>query len=414
MAKTPKSSPTIGVPGKVRRLRLANLTQASYNPRMISDDAFRGLRESIARFGMLEMPVVNVVDGDLRLVSGHQRVQAMIADGVAEADCLVVHLDPLDEKIANLTMNNPAIRGTFDFAKIVGQIPDLSAGLPRPDYAAFDKLIEQIRAKADRMSIDIGEEASEGNAVKVAKPKSKTNTVYELGKHRLFCGDFVKGLAVLLPGSKKASACITDPPYNVDYESASGDSIENDSMTPDAWKEFIGRIASVIVKKTDGPSLICMSSKEVPSLARAWAEAGGAIMRWVFWVKDRFTLSRGDYHHQHEPILLGHRAGVKVTVNDGLTNVLECPKPSVNALHPTQKPVALIRTMMESVTAIGDLVIDPFSGSGTTIVVAEELGRRCIGCELDPRFADAIRRRWAEQVHGEGCNWTKLTPAVTP
>jgi len=400
--------------GKVKRMRLSNLTSASYNPRAITDTAFSGLRESLRSFGMLEMPVVNVIDGEFRLVSGHQRVQALLAEGMEEADCLLVSLTPEQEKIANLTMNNPAIRGSFDAQKAMLTLPDLTANLPRPDYAAFDALLEDLRAKADRLQVAPGAEAAEqAEAEKPkGKPKSKPGTTYRLGKHLLYCGDFVKGLVVMGLTKKKAAACITDPPYNVDYESASGDTIQNDSMTPAAWAEFIDRVASSILKVTAGPSFVCMSSKEVPSLAHAWQARGGAIVRWLFWAKDRFTLSRGDYHHQHEPILLGHMAGAKVNLNTGLSSVLEFPKPSANPIHPTQKPVALINALMLSCTDGGDVVLDPFLGSGTTLVVAEELGRVCYGCELDERFADAIRKRWAEQVHGEGADWVKLTPAV--
>lgn len=395
---------------QVKKLRLSNLEHASYNPRAITADAFKGLRESLEAFGLMEMPVVNVIDGSFRIVSGHQRVTALLADGVEFADCVIVKLDHLDEKIANLTMNNPHIRGSFDALKAIAQVPDLTAGLPRPDFAKFDALITDLQAKAARMTAEVGKPATDAGAVK-GKPKSKLGSVYGLGKHRVYCGDFAEGMAKLL-GKKQARACITDPPYNVDYESASGDSIENDAMKPDEWKLFIDRVAATILKHCDGPVFVCMSSKEVPSLARAWADANGSIVRWLFWVKDRFTLSRGDYHHQHEPVLLGHRNGIALKLRPGLANVLEFQKPAANPLHPTQKPVALFKAMMESCTSGGDVVIDPFLGSGTTLVVAEESGRVCLGSELEPRFVDAIRKRFAEQVHGEDCDWVKLTAAV--
>lgn len=399
--------------GKVTRMRLTNLSGAHYNPRTITDAAFSGLRESIRAFGMMEMPVVNKIDGEFRIVSGHQRVQAMLAEGVEFADCLVVTLTEEQEKIANLTMNNPAIRGTFDAQKAIETLPDLTANLPKPDYAKFDALVADIRAKADRLQVAKGADAVDAAESKPkGKPKSKQGLVYQLGKHRLFCGDFAQGVSALGLGKKKAKACLTDPPYNVDYESASGDSIKNDSMSKEDWTAFIGQIASTILKVTDGPSFVCMSSKEVPSLAKAWGDGGGAIIRWLFWAKDRFTLSRGDYHHQHEPILLGQAAGSNVMLNVGLSSVLEFPKPATNELHPTQKPIALIRALMLSCTDASELVFDPFLGSGTTLVVAEEISRVCYGCELDERFADAIRKRWAEQVHGEGCDWVKLTPAA--
>lgn len=395
--------------GMVRRLRLSNLSAASYNPRVIADDAFRGLRESLTRFGMLEMPVVNVIEGEFRLVSGHQRVSALLAEGVEFADCLLVKLTAEQEKIANLTMNNPAIRGRFDPLKAIDQLPALADSLPTPDFAKFDSLIADLRAKADQMTATTGAEAAEQTDKPKGKPKSKAGNLYRLGKHLLYCGDFQDGVKLLL-GKKKAKACITDPPYNVDYESAAGVSIANDAMSPDEWATFVSKISTTILATITGPAFVFMSSKEVPSLARAWQGANGAVVRWLWWVKDRFTLGRGDYHHQHEPCLLGHRQGASPELFPGLTSVLEFPKPASNTLHPTQKPIALIRALMESCTNGNDVVFDPFLGSGTTLVVAEEIGRVCVGSELSPEFCDAIRKRWAEQAHGNDADWVKLTP----
>ncbi len=396
---------------RVQKLRLADIEGASYNPRVITDVAFQGLRDSLTKFGMLEMPVVNAHGGKLVLVSGHQRVQAMRQGGIEFADCVVVKMDATAERAANLSMNNPAIRGTFDPKIAVESIPDLTANLPRPDFAGFDSLIAELRDRADRASVSVGAEASEGESSsggRPSRPKSKVGTVYRLGQHRLFCGDFAVGLPALLRRTK-AAACITDPPYNVAYESAAGDSIKNDDMDDAAWSAFVAQVAKSILQHTVGPSLLFMSSKEMPSVEHAWKDAGGSVLSWLFWIKDRFTLGRGDYHHQHEPVLLGCSAGADLHLLPGLSSVIECAKPTSNDLHPTQKPVQLIRLLMENVSREGDTIIDPFAGSGTTLVVAEELGRKCLACELDPRFADAIRKRWTAQVHGEDADWVKLT-----
>lgn len=395
----------------IKKLRLADIEDAPYNPRHIADAAFQGLRDSLQAFGLLELPVVNTHGKKLRLISGHQRVAGMRADEVEWCDCVIVDFDPTQEKVANLTMNNPAIRGTFDISKAVDQIPDLSADLPRPDFAGFDKLLEGIRDKADRLSATNGAEA-EDTTPKVTKPKSKPGTVYKLGRHRIYCGDFEDGMKAML-GNKKADLCVTDPPYNVAYESAAGDSIKNDAMSPDDWREFMERICAAIVKRTKGASYVFMSSKELPSLFNAWEKADGAVLGLLVWAKDRFTLSRSDYHHQHEPILLGCPNGATPGFEGLHTNVIECPKPSTNNLHPTQKPTALIRMLLEDSADPGDTVIDPFCGSGTTLMVAEELGLKCLASDLDPRFVDVVRKRWAEQVHGEGVKWAMKTPAAS-
>jgi DNA modification methylase len=150
-----------------------------------------------------------------------------------------------------------------------------------------------------------------------------------------------------------------------------------------------------------------MASREIPALARAWEASGGQVLRWAYWVKSSFTLGRGDYHHQHEPILFGCRAGSTFKTD---REVWEFPKPSVNELHPTQKPVDMIRALMDESTKPGELVLEPFAGSGTTLAVAQASGRVCYASEIDPRFVDVIRKRGAEQIHGQGCDWQKLTP----
>ena len=395
----------------IKKLRLADIADAPYNPRHIADAAFQGLRDSLKAFGMLEMPVVNTHGKKLRLISGHQRVAALKADGVEWTDCIVVDFDTTQEKVANLTMNNPAIRGTFDVIKAADLIPDLSADLPSPNFAGFDKLLDGIRDKADRLAATNGAEAGD-KTPKVTKPKSKPGTVYKLGRHRIYCGDFDDGLTAML-GKKKADLCVTDPPYNVAYESASGDSIKNDEMTADDWRKFMARICKAIVTRTKGVSYVFMSSKELPSLFEAWEKSDGAVLGLLVWAKDRFTLSRSDYHHQHEPILLGCPNGATPEFEGLHTNVIECPKPSTNNLHPTQKPTALIRMLLEDASSPGDVVIDPFCGSGTTLMVAEELGLTCYASDLDPRFVDVVRKRWAEQVHGEGVKWVAKTPSVS-
>lgn len=399
----------------IRKLKLVDLEKAVYNPRLIDNDAMRGLRESLTTFGMLEMPVVNLHGGKRVLVSGHQRVSAMVEEGFQFADCVVVDYDPLKEKMANLAMNNPAIQGAFDPVKAMPSLDAIALQLPKPDFAGFEKLSNELRAEAEKIgkAAKQSEANDDGDTAKIEKPVSKLGTVYKLGKHRLYCGPMEIGLPKLL-GKKKAHACITDPPYAVAYESAAGESIENDNLTGAEWQAFVDMFCKEILLRTDGACYVFMASKEIPALQEGWEKAGGVVHRWLVWAKDRFTLSRGDYHHQYEPALFGYRVGVTPPApSKARTNVLECPKPQTNDLHPTQKPTELIRDIVTDATQPGQLVIDPFSGSGTTLAVCEETGRICYGCELSEVFCDRIRRRWAEQTAGLDCDWLSLTPAVS-
>jgi len=395
----------------IRKFRLSDLEGAEYNPRGITDSAFAGLRESLSELGMLEMPVVNIADGKKRLVSGHQRVAAMKAEGITHADCACVSLDEALEKMANITMNNPAIQGSWDIEKALPSLETISVALPKPEQMRFNDLTDEIRREAEKMAKASAKksEASSELPTTPPTPASKPNKVYKLGKHRLFSGPCEVGIPLLL-GKTKAAACVTDPPYGVAYETSDGESIENDNLKGEAWVKFLSDITGVILKYTDGPCYVFMASKEIPALSRAWGENGGVIHRWLIWAKDRFTLSRGDYHHQYEPCLYGYKSGV-VPANPETprTNVLEFPKPKTNDLHPTQKPTDLIKALVLDCSKQDDVVIEPFGGSGTTLAVCEETGRVCMACELDLFHVDTIRKRWAEQVHGVGCDWKKLT-----
>lgn len=390
----------------VRKVRLSDITKAAYNPRTISDAARKGLRESLTLFGMLDMPVLNVHDGALRLVGGHQRFDALIADGYTHADCVLVDYDEETERLANVALNNPAIQGTFDTKLALPVLDGLK--IPEADIAGFAELQRDLRQKAERAGgrweqhKALDEERGETGEV----IDSKEGVTYKLGKHRLFCGPCADGIPALL-GKKQAVCCITDPPYNVAYS----EEIENDDMPSEEWDLFVQMFCDLILKRTDGPCYVFMGSAELPMLEEKWLACGGVVQRWLWWVKDRFTLGRSDYRHQHEPILYGWRKGLApAPPREARTNALQFPRPRSSPLHPTMKPVDLVRTLMRDATEVGDLVIEPFAGSGTTLVVAEELDRVCYATELSPKHCDTIRMRWATQTSGDGCDWRSLTP----
>jgi DNA modification methylase len=385
---------------------LSELEAATYNPREITPQAMTGLSESLTRLGLLDLPVVNVRNGKKTIVGGHQRVAVLKKEGYTHVRCVVVRFDDVAERAANLTLNNPAVRGTWDPLKAHPLLASILPSLGAPTVMGFDVLDADIARQLKLL--EAGRTPAGAPGAAPDKPKSKVGQVYHLGDHRLVCGPFEKHLAALL-GKKEAVACITDPPYNVAYESASGESIQGDAQTPEQWLTFLDTLAQVVLAATSGPCFMFMASRELPALDAAWRKNRGRTLRWLFWAKSSFTLGRGDYHHAHEPILYGSRG--TVTVPAFAHDVLEYPKPSVNELHPTQKPVELIQELMQASTQPGDLVIDPFVGSGTTLAVAQATGRVCYASELDPRFCDVTRKRWAEQVHGIGCDWVKVTSA---
>jgi DNA modification methylase len=197
--------------------------------------------------------------------------------------------------------------------------------------------------------------------------------------------------------------CFTDPPYNVSYGDHGGQQrgsrrrrMQNDSMDPLAWEEFCRGWASNIINRVDGSIYICMSSREWPTVSRILAEVGAHWSDTLIWAKDRFTLGRADYQRMYEPLWFGWREGVQHywCGDRDQGDVLAIPRPAESKAHPTMKPLPLIELALENSSRAGDLVLDAFLGSGSTIIAAERTGRICYGLEIDPLYADVAVARW--------------------
>jgi DNA modification methylase len=236
-------------------------------------------------------------------------------------------------------------------------------------------------------------------------PISRPGDLWILGNHRLLCGDstVVTDYEKVL-GGVKADLCFCDPPYNVDYaggvgaeKAGKGRRIKNDALG-DAFGQFLNDACVLINMHTDGAVYICMSSSELQTLQAAFKSAGGHWSTFIIWAKDRFTLGRADYQRQYEPILYGWPEGVKRhwCGDRDQGDVWNIQRPSKNDLHPTMKPVALVERAIRNSSRKGDLVFDPFGGSGTTLIAAEKTGRHASLIELDPKYVDVIVRRWQE------------------
>jgi DNA modification methylase len=236
------------------------------------------------------------------------------------------------------------------------------------------------------------------------KATSKAGNVYKLGNHRLFVGDSCDPTSYekLLEGGK-AQMCFTDPPYNVNYKSANDNvtkkQIMNDNLGDDFYA-FLHDACQNIVNFTDGGCYIAMSSSELHTLQKAWIAVGGHWSTFIIWAKNTFTLGRSDYHRQYEPILYGwnKKTGHKWHGDRSQGDVWFVDKPRKSDLHPTMKPVELVEKAIHNSSQIGELVLDPFGGSGTTLIACERTGRHARMIELDPRFADVIIKRWEDHT----------------
>jgi DNA modification methylase len=238
-------------------------------------------------------------------------------------------------------------------------------------------------------------------------PKSKTGDLYILGDHRLIVGDSTNAdTYTRLMDGVKADMCFTDPPYNVDYGNNLKDKmrgkdrrIMNDNLGT-GFGQFLTDACTNILANTKGACYIAMSSSELHTLQSAWLAAGGKWSTFIIWAKNTFTLGRSDYQRQYEPILYGWSAkGTHYWCGDrSQADVWYYDKPSRSDLHPTMKPVELVERAIHNSSQIGEIVLDPFGGSGTTLIASERTGRHARLIELDPRFADVIIKRWEDHT----------------
>ena len=234
--------------------------------------------------------------------------------------------------------------------------------------------------------------------------------LWALGDHRLLCGDATdQGDVARLLGAQRAAMAFTDPPYNVglgdhggQQRGASRRRIKNDALPPEEWEAFCRAWTKNLLDSVDGALYVCMSTKEWPLVSRVLAEAGGHWSDTIIWAKDRFVLGRADYQRQYEPIWFGWRQGAQHhwCGDRDQGDVWTIPRPTDSELHPTMKPLALVERALRNSTRAGDSVLDPFLGSGTTLIACERSGRICYGMELEPHYVDVAIKRW-ESFTGE-------------
>jgi DNA modification methylase len=200
----------------------------------------------------------------------------------------------------------------------------------------------------------------------------------------------------------------TDPPYNVSYGSALNPrhkkrSIANDAMTEEEWETFCRGWAGTLLGSVDGALYVCMSGKEWPTVSRILAGAGGHWSTTIIWEKDRFVLGRSDYQRGYEPIWYGWREGVKRHFAGGRdqSDIWKIERPSDSPLHPTMKPLPLIERAIENSSKPGEVILDLFLGSGSTLIAAERASRVCYGLELDPHYCSMVLARWEAFTGGK-------------
>lgn len=385
-----------------KTLSVDALRPAAYNPRKklkAGDKEYEKIKNSILEFGYVEPIIINY---DMTVIGGHQRLTVLKDLGYTEVQCVEVHIEDENKvKALNIALNK--ITGAWNEQLLADLIVDLQSANFNTDFTGFEAPeIEQLFSKVHNKEIkeddfDVEEE--------LKKPTmSQAGDVWLLGRHRLICGDSTlpETYTKLMEG-KRANLVLTDPPYNVDVEETAG-KIKNDNMPDEDFYKFLfamfvnveqnmERDASIYVFHADSKGLI---------FRQAFHDAGFYLSGCCIWKKNALVLGRSPYQWQHEPCLFGWKLGGKHQwySDRKQTTIWEYDRPKSSKEHPTMKPVALMAYPIQNSCMSNCIVLDPFLGSGSTLIACEETNRICYGIELDEKFADVIVRRYIEKVGG--------------
>ena len=371
------------------------------NARTHSDGQVAQIAASIAEFGWTN-PILAGSDGIL--IAGHARLLAARKLGMTEVPVIVLdNLTETKRRALVLADNQLALNAGWNEEMLRVELESIRDDgfdlgiIGFSDDELADLLQDPEEARAGNTEDDAVPEAPEA-AITVA------GDLWTLGEHRLLCGDAtqIESIEKVLAGGL-ADMVFCDPPYNVNYGATMKDKlrgkthrkIANDNLGAD-FERFLYNACVNILAVTKGAVYICMSSSELHTLEKAFREAGGHWSTFVIWAKNTFTMGRSDYQRQYEPILYGWKEGTDHfwcgARDQG--DVWFVKKPVANDLHPTMKPVELVERALRNSSKGRDTVLDPFGGSGTTLIACEKTGRQARLIELEPRYCDVIVRRW--------------------
>ena len=387
---------------KIEQWPTAKLLPYARNARTHSDEQVAQIAASIAEFGFTN-PILAGADGVI--VAGHGRLAAAHKLGLALVPVVILeHLSPTQRRALVIADNRIAENAGWDEAMlrielVTLQDDDFDVSLTGFDADALADLLADEDGNGD------GETDDDAVPEITETPISRPGDVWLLGGHRLLCGDSTKAecFEQLLQG-EQVDMVFTDPPYNVNYANTAKDkmrgtnrAILNDNLG-DGFYDFLLAVLTPTIANCRGGIYVAMSSSELDVLQSAFREAGGKWSTFVIWAKNTFTLGRSDYQRQYEPILYGWPEGAtRHWCGDrDQSDVWQIKKPHKNDLHPTMKPVELVERAIRNSSRPGNVVLDPFGGSGTTLIAAEKSGRLARLIELDPKYVDVIVRRWQD------------------
>lgn len=392
----------------IETLSIERLIPYARNARTHSDAQVAQIAASIREFGFTN-PVL--IDGKDGIIAGHGRVLAARKLGMTEIPCIRLgYLTEVQKRAYVIADNKLALNAGWDEAMLALELDALKIDDFDLSLTGFDQ---------DDLNVLLHMDNSNGltdpDDIPESPPNAVTNLgdVWVLGNHRLMCGDSTDAVSVArLMRNELAELVVTDPPYGVSYSdkntflntidegNRNQDVIVNDHLGKDAtqalWQAAFAEMASVMAP---GAVVYCFMPQGGDQMMMMMMMMNGANIEprhELIWLKNNHVLGRADYCYKHEPILYAWKKGGHKFYGGFQTSILEFPKPQKSDLHPTMKPVLLIVRLIENSSQAGDLLYEPFSGSGTTIIAAEQTGRRCYAMEISPHYVDVAVRRWQQ------------------
>ena len=400
---------------QIKKIKLNSINPARYNPRkdlQQNDPEYQKLRDSIATFGYVDPLIVNVRTNNL--VGGHQRLKILIEQGIEEAEVSIVDLSPENEKALNLALNK--ISGDWDNDKLavlldeLTKIPDFNVTLTGFDLPEISNILDTF--------FEPKEGASEIETID-EEPITREGDLIQLGDHRILCGDSSKfeDMARLMNG-EKADLIFSDPPYNVNYDGdnrpvpenvgaeskSSWRKIANDNMTQADYEIWLKAVFSNMLEHLGegGPLYVWNGHRQFGPMYIMLNALDIHVSCVLTWAKESFAPGYGDYNQQTEFCLYGWKQdnGAHKWYGPANESTLWHIKRDHTReySHPTQKALELAHRAIKNSSKRGDIVLDSFLGSGTTLIASENMNRKCYGMEIDPRYCDVIVRRYINLI----------------
>jgi DNA modification methylase len=399
---------------RIEWIETAKLRPAEYNPRkdlQPSDPEYIQIQKSINEFGLVDPLVVN---SDMTVIGGHQRLKVLTGAGFEKVPCSIVTLDKTKEKALNIALNK--ISGEWDFPKLKDLIVELDTGGFDLDTVGWTpKELDDVFSKLGGWRDEKEEDFDVDEAIdQIKEPVSKRGDIWLCGRHRIMCGDSTNAEDVgRLMDGKKAVLVMSDPPYNVEYTGGSTNDKERKDSYVDKWTDaqytdWLMKIWANGNTYSDNQAalLIWFASAKIRCVMDAFEGAGYLGRTIIVWnkLKAHYGALGAQYKHRFEPLYYCYKKNQSPYFY-GASNectVWDYEQPRKNDLHPTMKPVELYKRCVLNHSASGEIVLEMFGGSGTTLIAAEQTNRTCYGMEIEPLYVDVSVKRWEEYTGGKG------------